>query len=152
MKISKSNRKKLRSWHIILILVGIIAGGTLIAFLADAPERQKLKTMTIEDVDFTNLRDGIYAGEYSKSKNKSRNTAVEATISGGKITDIRILKGALDRDGRPAELTQGMTIADLFQNVIQSQSLQVDTISGATLTSKAHLKALESALKQGLEE
>ncbi|HHV58206.1 MAG TPA: FMN-binding protein, partial [Firmicutes bacterium] len=32
--------------------------------------------------------------------------------------------------------------------VIKSQSLQVDVISGATLTSKAHLKAVENALEQ----
>jgi uncharacterized protein with FMN-binding domain len=36
----------------------------------------------------------------------------------------------------------------LFRHVIESQSLQVDVISGATLTSKAHLKALENALEQ----
>ncbi|WP_368487958.1 FMN-binding protein [Clostridium sp. BJN0013] len=41
---------------------------------------------------------------------------------------------------------------DLFQKVIELQSLQVDIISGATLTSKAHLKALENALKQELKE
>jgi uncharacterized protein with FMN-binding domain len=45
-----------------------------------------------------------------------------------------------------------MTIEDLFKRVIDSDSLQVDAISGATLTSKAHLKALENALKQSQKE
>ncbi len=34
----------------------------------------------------------------------------------------------------------------LNDRVIESQSLQVDTISGATLSSKAYLQAVENAL------
>jgi uncharacterized protein with FMN-binding domain len=34
----------------------------------------------------------------------------------------------------------------LYDRVIQAQSLQVDTLSGATLTSKAWLQAVENAL------
>jgi uncharacterized protein with FMN-binding domain len=37
---------------------------------------------------------------------------------------------------------------ELYDRVIQAQSLQVDTISSATLTSKAYLKAVENALVQ----
>jgi uncharacterized protein with FMN-binding domain len=36
----------------------------------------------------------------------------------------------------------------LYDRVVQAQSLQVDTISGATLTSKAWLQAVENALLQ----
>ena len=36
----------------------------------------------------------------------------------------------------------------LYARVIQAQSLQVDTISGATLTSKAYLQSVENALLQ----
>jgi len=39
-------------------------------------------------------------------------------------------------------------VEDLFDNVEKSKSLDVDTISGATLTAKIHLKALENALKK----
>jgi uncharacterized protein with FMN-binding domain len=91
-------------------------------------------------------------GEYKAIKGDSRNATVEVTISRDKITKINILKGAIDSDGKLVELSDGKTIDDLFQRVIKSESLQVDAISGATLTSKAHLKALEKALKQALEE
>jgi uncharacterized protein with FMN-binding domain len=40
----------------------------------------------------------------------------------------------------------------LYERVIQAQSLQVDTISSATLTSKAYLKAVENALLQAQHE
>ncbi|KTD85658.1 FMN-binding protein [Paenibacillus etheri] len=66
----------------------------------------------------------------------------------GQIFDIKILKGALDKNGNLLKLKGGISIGDLFRHVIESQALQVDVISGATLTSKAHLKALENALEQ----
>jgi uncharacterized protein with FMN-binding domain len=40
----------------------------------------------------------------------------------------------------------------LYDRVIESQSLQVDTISGATLTCKARLKAVENALIKAQKE
>lgn len=108
--------------------------------------------LTIDKIDFTNLQDGVYVGEYNGRKNHFRDATVEITISNRKITDIKILKGALDSDGNPVKMKGGMTMDNLFQKVIESQSLQVDTISGATLTSKAHLKALEKALNQALKK
>ncbi|WP_206172748.1 FMN-binding protein [Acidilutibacter cellobiosedens] len=54
----------------------------------------------------------------------------------------------MDKEGNSAELTGGLSIDDMFDNVVKSQTLQVDVINGATLTSKVHLKALENALKQ----
>ncbi|MBU5672815.1 FMN-binding protein [Paenibacillus brevis] len=148
MSASKMSRKKIRIRFILLIVVGVAILGTLIALLVDAPERQELQALTIGDVDFTRLRDGIYAGEYAGTKGSSRNATVQVTVSDAKITKIIVLKGALDSNGKPVKLTGEMTINDLFQRVLKTESLQVDTISGATLTSKAHLKALELALKQ----
>ena len=144
----KTGKKKVKVWLIILIVLGVAALSGVIGFLADSPERQELQALTIGNVDFSKLQDGTYIGEYTGTKGDSRNATVEVTISGGKITRISILKGAIDSSGEPVELADGMTMDDLFQKVMQSESLQVDAVSGATLTSKAHLKALENALKQ----
>ena len=57
-------------------------------------------------------------------------------------------EGALAGDKQTTKIRKGLTINNLFDEVIKSQSLQVDVISGATLTSKAHLKAVENALEQ----
>ena len=151
MATSKMGKKKLKIRLVLLIVVGVAVLGTVIALLADAPERQELKSLIIGEVDFTQLRDGAYIGEYAGTKGSTRNATVEVAISDGEITKINILKGALDSDGEPVELTDGMTIDGLFQRVLESESLQVDAISGATLTSKAHLKALENALKQAVQ-
>lgn len=139
---------KRKMWIIILIIVGVIAAGSLGGILADAPGRREIRELTFSAVDFKKLRNGTYVGECTGTRSHSRDAKVEVIISGGKISDIKILKGALDSKGKPAKLTGGRSIDDLFNNVVESQSLQVDVISGATLTSTAHLKALENALEQ----
>jgi uncharacterized protein with FMN-binding domain len=148
----KTCKKRIKVWHILLMVLGVIALGGVVAILADTPERQELQTLAIGSIDFANLKDGTYIGEYSGNKGNSRDASVEVTISGGEITAIQIRKGAVDSDGNPEELADGMTMDHVFQRVIASKSLQVDAISGATLTSKAHLKALENALAQALAE
>lgn len=134
------------------IMIGVIVGGLSVvgggAILADGPGRREIKELTISDVKFNNLCDGTFVGEYKGTKSHTRDTKVEITVSGGKISRIKILKGALDKDGTSVELRGGQTIDNLFHHAVESKTLQVDAISGATLTSKTHLKALEDALEQ----
>lgn len=145
-------RGKFKVWIGLLIVVGVLAAAGIGGILFSAPGRNEVRRLAIGPVDFDKLRDGTYVGEYTGTKDHTRDTRVVVTITAGKITDIKILKGALDKEGKPAELTGGRSVGDLFGNVVNSQSLQVDVISGATLTSKAHLKALENALKQAQME
>ncbi|MDF2877336.1 MAG: FMN-binding domain protein [Clostridia bacterium] len=148
MGASRISRKKAKFWLVILVVLSMIALVAISAFLADASERKEIQGLTIKNLDFTKLKNGVYTGEYIGTKGHFRDTTVEVTIFKGKITDIKILKGALDSEGNPAEMTRGMTIDDVFRDVIESQSLQVDGISGATLSTKTHLKALENALRK----
>lgn len=148
MKAGQTKRKKFRFRYIIIILLGVVVLGLLAGFLADAPGRNELKSLTIGEADFTNLQDGVFVGEYTGTKGHLRDAAVKITVTDGTVTGIQILKGAVDSSGNPTELTKGITIADLLKNAVESKTLQVDAVSGATLTSKAHLKALENALKQ----
>lgn len=146
---SKVKRKgKRKMWIIILIILGVFGAVCVGGILATGPGRREIKELTFTDVNFNKLRDGTYLGEYIGKKDHFRDTKLQVIISSGRISDIKILKGAIDKDGKPAELTGGLSMKDLFDNVKKSQSFEVDTISGATLSSKAHLKALEAALKQ----
>lgn len=146
---SKVKRKgKTKMWIIILIILGVLGVVCVGGILATGPGRREIKELTFTNVNFNKLRDGTYLGEYIGIKDHFRDTKVQVIISSGKISDIKILKGAIDKDGKPAELTGGLSMNDLFDNVKKSQSFEVDTISGATLSSKTHLKALEDALKQ----
>ncbi|MEM1485960.1 FMN-binding protein [Oscillospiraceae bacterium PP1C4] len=148
MNNSKSRKGKRRMW-IIIGIVGVIAvvmGG---GFLATAPGRQELMNVNIATLDFRNLRDGTYLGQYSGTKDHFRDAKVEVTVSSGKVSGIKVIDGTnVYKEGKPIEIRNGLTIEDLNSKVIREQSLQVDVISGATLTSNAYLKAIENALKQ----
>ena len=70
---------------------------------------------------------------------KWRTNACEVIVSNGQVMDINLVSS---KD--PGELDGQLEM--LYDRVIESQSLQVDTISGATLSSKAYLQAVENAL------
>ena len=74
------------------------------------------------------------------------NIQVQATISGGKITNIQFLQAPNDRS-TSIEINQQ---ADplLAQEAIQSQSATVDIVSGATDSSQAFMHSLQDALTQ----
>lgn len=143
-----NKRRKFKLRMIFLLIASVAVLGTAFAFLYDASARKEIQELKIGKIDFARLQDGTYVGKYEGTKGSMRNATVKVTIFGGEIKGITILKGALDPSGNAAKLTDGMTIESLFQTVLEAKSLQVDAISGATLTSKVHLKALENALQQ----
>lgn len=144
----KKRKGKIRVWIVILSIIGVILLAMAAAVVLTAPGRNELENIVIADVNFGKLRDGTYKGEYRGTKDSLRNAAVEVTISSGAVTEIRVTEGALIGDRQTSILRNGLSIDHLFDEVIRSRSLQVDVISGATLTSNAHLKAVEDALKQ----
>ncbi len=145
--------KKKRRWWItpILLLLVLCAVGTA-AVLSDAPSRREISALSIENVDFSNLKDGTYIGSFVGTESNLRDTTVEVVVASGSVSSIRILKGAIDDAGAAQEIGKGKTAYDLFDAVLLKKSMQVDLISGATLTSKTHLKALEQALLQAQHE
>lgn len=148
MNTNGKRKGKKKMWVTILIIVVVISGGALGAILIDGPNRREINELSFPHIDFSKLRDGTYVGEYKGTKSHLRDTKLEVKISGGKISDIKVLKGAVDKDGKPLQIRGGKSIEDLFDAVIKSESLQVDVISGATLSSNTHLKALGNALEQ----
>lgn len=138
--------------RILLGLLVIIAAGGITVYFVDAPLRQEIQELTIADVDFSQLSDGIYTGSFSGIHGNSRDVTLQVTIKSGVISSVTIISGAIDQQGNPTEVSKGLTLMDLFEEVQQAKSLDVDLLSGATLTSKTHLKALENALNQALKE
>jgi uncharacterized protein with FMN-binding domain len=69
---------------------------------------------------------------------------VAAAISGGKITDVKVLQET-NAGGRSVQISN---YADpmLLQEVLQAQSANVSTVGGATYTSEGYLMSLQSAL------
>ncbi len=71
---------------------------------------------------------------------------IQVTLQNGTITDVQALQLPNDR-GHSAEISQYAS-PQLRSEVLQAQSAQVDTISGATYTSEGYVQSLQSALDQ----
>ncbi|MNN31359.1 FMN-binding domain protein [compost metagenome] len=123
-----------------IVLVSVVVAGLGGALLFTEGERREAKNLPIGTVNFEQLHDGTYLGEYEGGMYKWRANKVQVTVSSKKVTNIKVIE---QKEKRPPSFTD-----ELFGRVIQSQSLQVDTISGATLTSKAYLKSIELALNE----
>ena len=111
------------------LLVAAIFASCGKAPAATAPE-------TVGVVDLSLVRDGVWEGS-------DRNTTVAVTVKGHRIVQIDYLEHGWTTVGRKAQYIRN--------DIIERQSLQVDVVSGATITSKSILKAVETALMKGME-
>lgn len=89
-------------------------------------------------------KDGQYTGNVADAY--YGNIQVQATIQGGKISDVVFLDYPQDRRNSVRINTEAMPL--LKSEAIQAQSAQVDIVSGATATSDAFRQSLASALAQ----
>lgn len=148
MQATKKRKGKFKVWIVLLVILGVIVVGGVVTMLVFEPGRKEALNVVIDPVNFNNLQDGVYTGEYKGTKDSLRNTKVQVTVASGSVTEIKVVEGPLSKEKQTAEVRNGQSINDLFNRVIESQSLQVDVISGATISSKVHLKAVENALEQ----
>ena len=87
-------------------------------------------------------KDGIYPGSVADAY--YGNVQVQATVSGGKITDVTFLQYP-DTHSTSISINQ-QAMPYLQQEAIKAQSAKVDVISGATYTSQAFVQSLSDAL------
>jgi uncharacterized protein with FMN-binding domain len=84
------------------------------------------------------IADGVYRGNFDYTSTPVKAT-VDVTVQGHRITKIDIVKHFRSPVGK-----KGEKITDL---IVERQSLDVDVISGATISSETLLKAVENALQ-----
>jgi uncharacterized protein with FMN-binding domain len=135
----------MNGWTIALVVVAALAAAGGAGWSRLMKEHREAKSLPLNAVDFGKLNDGTYHGAYEGGMYKWRANECQVTVSSGKVTDIQLVASK----DPAAKNTQHEV---LYDRVIQAQSLQVDTISSATLTSKAYLKAVENALVQAQHE
>ncbi|NLI97963.1 FMN-binding protein [bacterium] len=104
-------------------------------------EVQKTREMRIEDIDLSKIKDGVYQGSYSYV---DAEFLVEVSVKDHRIEKIDIIEAFT---GTPYAV-KARAVVD---TVVAHQSLNVDVITGATTTSKAYLKCIENALKEGMK-
>lgn len=121
----------------VLIIIGILVVLVGAGFFALTQLSGNPDDIAIENIDVSSVADGTYTGEHETTLVFAQ---VQVTVTNGQITDVEILRHDCGR-GYGAEI--------IVDDIVDAQSLNVDTISGATMSSKVILKAVEVAMKQG---
>jgi len=116
---------------LVIVVAGIGFGVTVINF--------NLAGITIADVNISEVADGTYNGNCSVFPVAAE---VEVTVKEQSITAIKLVEHNHGQGGE-AEV--------IPERVLKAQSLDVDTVSGATYSSNVILKAIENALTDGIQ-
>lgn len=133
----KTSRKKIILFAVIFIfVVGFILGAVYLKNVADY--KQAVKETTFDEINISDVSDGIYIGEYDVHLIYAK---VEVSVQNGKIKDIGILEHRHER---------GKTAEAIINAIVEEQRVDVDAISGATNSSTVIKKAVENALKSGM--
>jgi uncharacterized protein with FMN-binding domain len=116
----------------VILVIGIVA---LSLYLKSVKNyKDTVKAMIIQDVDLTNVPDGTYTGECNVDIVYAK---VKVTVKDQAITNIDLVEHKNGK-GKPAER--------IVDDIVKEQSVKVDTVSGATNSSKVIMKAVENAL------
>lgn len=115
--------------YVFTVAITLFLGFVIVAFVL---RPQKLEIST---VDLDTASDGEYVGV---CQNKILFAVVKVKIQDHKITDVEVI------EHKESYMEQARQIAE---RVCDEQSLNVDAISGATLTSDTVKKAIENALE-----
>lgn len=130
-------REKRMWWHRCLtIVIAVLLVGHIVTYFMDfAAYQQKIASIEIEEVDVSQIADGIYEGEYDAGYIYAK---VQVEIKAGKIVSLSLLEHRNER-GKPAEV--------ILDEVMEKQQIDVDAVSGATNSSKVIKQAITNALK-----
>lgn len=134
----------------LVVIVGLILGyNSVLEARAKDEEIAKLNakienTESLEDEDSKNgsYKDGTYTGE---ADGFGGTVAVEVTVKDGKIEVVEVTS-AEKEDSAYLAMAE-----DIIPKIIEAQSVEVDTISGATFSSTGIKDATEQALEQAVK-
>lgn len=119
------------------IVIGVFFGARYFIYLQNY--KNIIKNINIKKVDMSRVSNGTYLGSFDALE---VGADVKVTVDNHKITEIKIIHHKNVR-GKRAEI--------IPERVVSAQSLQVDTVSGATNSSKVILKAIDNALEKGVK-
>lgn len=132
---------KRRKRMIVLTVLAVVIAGVCIAAVGIRSymrtieaNLEQLASLPIADVDMSKVADGTYTGSCSVFPVSAQ---VKVTVKDHRVTGIELVEHRHGR-GAAAETIPG--------RVVEAQSLAVDTVAGATYSSKVILKAIENAL------
>jgi len=130
-------KKKTKIILIITIIIAVLVTTLILIINKLDADVEVILDEDITEVNLSSIEDGVYYGEYKEALAVS--AEVEVTIQNGEITNIEIIKH-INGQGEPAEV--------IINDIIESQSILVDDIAGATYSSRVIKLSIQDALKE----
>ncbi len=127
--------KKVLLGVLAVVLIVAIGGGYMMVSLGKQTDAV-MSSLSIKDVDLASVADGTYTGEFDA---KLVYAKVRTTVKNHRIVSVEILE---HRNGR------GKAGEQVTSEIVAKQSLTVDGVSGATISSKVITKAVELSLRK----
>ena len=98
----------------------------------------QVKAFDKTNINLSQVADGVYTGH---SETDLVKVDVRVTVADGRIEDIEILKHECGK-GHPADV--------IVSDMIKDHTVEVDAVSGATMSSEVIKDAVRDALRSGL--
>jgi uncharacterized protein with FMN-binding domain len=146
-----------RWWNLVLVALILFGYNQMLekkelqaALQSSNEQLEQLETLMQETVDEaessngeeTSWQDGVYEGVGTGFGGE---ITTSVTIEDGKITDVEIVSAPNEDE---AYLS---TAKQVLANIVQAQSAQVDTISGATFSSTGIIEGVNAALSEAVK-
>lgn len=131
-------KERRMKWHrIFTILMTVCIVWHIVVYFMDFREYKKnVENIAFENIELSDVEDGTYVGEYDGGYIYAK---VEVIIEDGRIISINLMEHRNER-GKTAEV--------IVDNVVATQRIDVDAVSGATNSSNVIKKAIENAITQ----
>lgn len=142
----------------LLVLVGIFVSYDVVLAMRDKDEQIAQLRAQVEDTQFSSgstdavgadaseedgvYRDGTYTGS---AQGYGGMVTMEVAIEKGKLQDIRVISASNEDASYWSMATQ------MIPKMIEQQTAEVDTVSGATFSSVGIFNAVADALNQAME-
>jgi len=123
-------------WQKILTMLTIasLVWHIAVYFLDFRAYQRNIENITFKNIEMTDVEDGTYIGEYDAGYIYAK---VEVRIENGSIVSINLIEHRNEK-GEDAET--------ILEDIVATQYLEVDTVSGATNSSNVIKKAIENAI------
>ena len=137
-------RRMGKRWLMVHRITAVMACIGLVAHIAlgvtsFTDYQRTIAALVPAEISISRVADGSYEGECDAGY---IDALVRVTVESGEITDIDLLEHRNER---------GAAAERIPQDVVEAQSLDVDTVSGATNSSRVIKEAIAKALEKGLD-
>jgi uncharacterized protein with FMN-binding domain len=124
----------LRNMTLVLVAILLVLGIGVFLFFNRGME--EVLALEIGSIDFSAVPDGVYLGSFAQNRWVYE---VQVQVTGGVLEGIEIVRC------KHEPIVRSMN-KQVIEQILSSQSLDIQGVTGATVTTKALQKAVENAL------